>query len=186
MIFLLQLIVVLLLRSLPERVLYATIHSWLMYPRSMKGHPMRACCLMAFFRDRCTSGGSVSAMISLGGVLGAVESWRRMDMIILAMVSGVMLVMAVVRVARWAWVIVESREQHRTWSVVSRHSLQRGQRIKSSLLILRRWVPVFHHPLTNLLIRRCIVGGRDLIDFSKQHQSIESHVSLFQSCLSWR
>jgi hypothetical protein len=128
---------VLLLKSLPERVLYATIHSWLMYPRSMRGHPMRACCLMDFFRDRCTSGGSVSAIISLGGVLGAVDSWQRMDRIMLAMVSGVMLVMAFLRVVRWAWVSVESQEQHRTWSVVSRHSLHRGYRIKSSLLSLR-------------------------------------------------
>jgi hypothetical protein len=56
----------------------------------------------------------------------------------LVMVSGVTLLMVDLRVSRWAWVVVDSREQYRTCSVVSRQSLQRGHRMKSTLLIVQR------------------------------------------------
>jgi hypothetical protein len=77
--------------SLPERVLYATVHSMLRYPRNISAHPILDYSLMAFFSDRWTSLGSVLAMTSLGFVSGSVDSCQRMEMSMLVMVSGVML-----------------------------------------------------------------------------------------------
>jgi hypothetical protein len=54
--------------------------------------------------------------------------------------------------------------------------------MKSSLLICRLCFPVFHQLSTNLLMRRCITGGRDLIAFSNPYQSmlVSQHVAKSQ------
>jgi hypothetical protein len=124
----------------------------------------------------------VSGMVGRGELLGSTDSLHKIDISIPVMVSGVTLLTVSVWVARNFWVSTDSREQLITCSVVSRHSLHRGHKIKYFSLIRHLCLPPFHHPFANLEMRCGIVGGPDLMAFPNPCQSMMSHVGSSQSC----
>jgi hypothetical protein len=85
-------------KSFPESRLYAFVQDLARYPRRSSGQPIVACSRIAFLSSLQTSGGRVRLITSRGEFSGSTDSWRRTDISMLVIVSGVMLMIVSFRV----------------------------------------------------------------------------------------